>query len=370
MKPKVTVIVVNYNSRTKWNIVSQSLRSILELKYRPLEIILIDNGSTDGSYELIKDMLKVVKQDEEFKFKLVRLSRNYGFAVANIIAYLLRDPESKYVALINNDLAPRPESLDILVQVLEKYPRVAGVQGVILTWDEMYIDSYGCIVTQHGISYAIGSGLGQQYVAKLKPTLATYVDGAYSVYRVEALESVGGLFLPYFFMYGDDYELGIRLWRNKWILLSVPIIAGRHYRSASTTISLRRSLLEPPKMSYIYEYWSWLSNIAVLVVLYGNPWILRLLERIPTTLIAAILKRSKAIIRGFVDGILIGLKLRKSKKLNRIDYIVEPRIYVNPFKELALLTKLFIHYGNKASRIYSLVITRALGRKILLKEKA
>jgi glycosyltransferase involved in cell wall biosynthesis len=62
-KPKVTVIIVNYNSETKWSIIGPCLKSILSLSYRPLEIIIMDNGSTDSSFELIKQLISGIKQN-------------------------------------------------------------------------------------------------------------------------------------------------------------------------------------------------------------------------------------------------------------------------------------------------------------------
>jgi GT2 family glycosyltransferase len=368
VKPKVTVIVINYNSQNKWHITEYCFKRIFSLNYRPLEIIVVDNGSTDGSYELIKQLAKTVKQDNNFTVRIVRLSKNYGFAVANIIAYKLRDPRSRYVALINNDLAPEPDSLEELVKVLEKHPKFAGIQGVILTWDGRYIDTYGVLMSEHGIGYCVASFMGSTYVRKLSPFIVTYVDGAFSIYRVEALEESGGLFMPYFFMWGDDYELGIRLWRSSYMLMAIPIIVGRHYRGASTLLN-ERKILEPPCLPYILEYWYWVSNIAVTVVLYGYPYPLQLLKRIPTALIAALLKRSKAILLGFLDGVKLGFKLRRLLLRQKpwLRFIQEPRLKSRMLWELALFTKFYLRYGKRASQIYFILVARSLGYKVCSK---
>jgi len=354
--PLVTVIVVNYNSRKKWDIVEQSIRGILSLTYRPLEVIFVDNGSTDGSFELLNGVVnKVLKHvDEDLMVKVIRLSKNYGFAVANIIAYKLRDANSKYVALINNDLVPEPNSLEKLVKVLEDNPKIAGVQGVILSWDGAYVDTYGCLGTDHGNLYGVGHTLLPNII--VRPILVTYADGAFSMYRTDAIEKCGGLFLPYFFMWGDDYELGVRLWRCGYILVAVPIIVGRHYRGLT---------VGHKQMPYMYEYWSWLTNIAVMVVLYGHPWILQLLKRIPTILAAIIEKRSKAITRALIDGLKIGIKLRRLVLRHRswLKMPKEPRLRVNIFWELALLTRLRLRLGKfKAMGKYHAVIARCLGK--------
>jgi len=355
---------VNYNSRNKWGIVSSSLKCILSLDYRPLEIIIVDNGSTDGSFEMIKQLLSDVKLDADLNVKIIRLSKNYGFAVANIIAYKLRNPGSKYIALINNDMCPQKDSLKRLITYLEELgERVAGAQGAVLSWDASYILTYGGFITDHGMLGGIAAFMESSILRKLKPIIVTYIDGAYSVYRVEALEKAGGLFMPYFFMWGDDYELGIRLWRSGFKLIAVPIVAGKHYAGAVTTIK-GSTIYEPPKMPYAYEYWSWVSNIAVTIVLYGHPYPLQILKKLVIALIIAMLKKSKAILRGFIDGVKLGMALRRRILKERPWLCVprEPRFKSHLMQELAFL----IHrYGYRASRIYYILVARALGRRYI-----
>jgi len=363
-----TVIVVNYNSSRKWEIVKESLMSVFSLKYRPLEVIIVDNGSNDGSYERIKDLVSSLPKDPLFRVRLIRLSKNYGFAVANDIAYLMRSPESKYVALINNDLAPEPNSLGTLIGLLQKHPRMAGVQGVILSWDGRYIDGYGGYATQHGVFYNVGASLESRFALGFRPIPVTYLLGSYSVFRVKAIEDSCGLFHPYFFMWGDDTEVGIRLWRSGWFLAAVPVIAGRHYGSATVLGDKTVSPLESPSVPYVYKYWFMTSNIAVTVT-YFQPWILRVMQRLPALFGAILLKRNFAIVRGLIDGVRLGLKLRRklpglSRKTG------EPIIKVKILRELTLLAKLYILHGKKANRIYSIALSRALGTRSLKKRNA
>jgi GT2 family glycosyltransferase len=351
----------------KWNIVGSSLKCILLLDYRPLEIIIVDNGSTDGSFEMVKQLLSEVKLDADLNVRVVKLSKNYGFAVANIIAYELRDPRSKYIALINNDMCPEKDSLRKLITYLEKLDeRIAGVQGAILSWDASHVLTYGGFVTDHGICGGIAAFMESSVLRKLKPIIATYIDGAYSMYRVDAIEKVGGLFMPYFFMWGDDYELGIRLWRSGFKLIAIPIVTGKHYAGASMMVK-GSTIYEPPKLPYVYEYWSWVSNIAVTVILYGHPYPLQILKRLVTTLIVAMLKKSKAILRGFIDGIKLGMTLRKKilKERPWLRVPREPRLKSRLIQELAFLAHLYLRHGYRASRIYYILVARALGRRYI-----
>jgi len=365
--PKVTAIVVNYNSRGKWDIVGFSLKCILSLEYRPLEIIIVDNGSTDSSFELIKQLLSEFEFNENFNVRLVKLSKNYGFAVANIIAYRLRDPRSKYIALINNDLCPERDSLNKLVNYLENLSeKVAGVQGIILSWDKNYVLSHGGFILNHGILKGGIAAFMESHLANyLRPITPVYIDGAYSIYRVEALEKVGGLFLPYFFMWGDDYELGVRLWRSEYVLLAIPSITARHYSGATTRVD--SSLYDAPTMPYIYEYWSRVSDVAV-DILYRYPDVFALMRKIIVLVGYAISKRSKAVIKGIIDGVKLGIILRR-KVLKSMPWLKtrrEPVIKTHAIHETAFLLYLSLRYGFKRSgRLYYILIARSLGRKYL-----
>lgn len=356
MQPEVTVIIVNYNSMKKWYIIRQSLVSILSLKYRPINIIIVDNGSTDGSYEEIKKLIKKYELNSMYNIKIIKLSNNYGFAVANNIAFKLFGLNSKYLALINNDLVPDSDSLDKMIKILEKNPKIAAVQGKILAWSGDKIDSYGLLLADNGIIYAIANTLRPDIINKA--IVSTAVDGAYSIYRVDALKKCGGLFQPYFFMWGDDYELGIRLWRCGYLVVAVPIMAGRHYRSATISNS-------EGKLPYKFEYWSWLSNVAVTIALYGHHFIIQLIRKLPLTLGSALLKKSSAIIRGFIDGIRIGFRLRK-KLLNEYYWLKIPRepiVRVKTLQEIAFIIKLLINHGINASKLYYIILSRSLGKR-------
>ncbi len=369
MRPKVTVITVNYNSSRKWSVIKHSLESVLSLEYRPLEVLIVDNGSDDGSYERIIELVGTLKRDKNVEVRVIRLSRNYGFAFANIIAYRLRSSDTKYIALINNDLAPEPDSLEALVRVLESHPKIAGIQGAILTWDGKYVDSYGCMMANHGTTYAVGFGMDSAIINSLKPIAVTYADGAYSVYRVEAIEKCGGLFMPYFFMWGDDYELGIRLWRCGYIIVALPVVAGKHCRGATTSSSNGRDSLQPPTLPPTLRRWKLSSNVAV-IVLYGRPWIVQLLlKTLPITLARSFVERNKLILRGLLDGIKLGLKLRKKMPPDH-KFMKEPMIrvgLVDVLKEVTLLTKNYLRYGPRTLQAYRLAVTRSLGEKALSK---
>lgn len=97
-----------------------SLRAIADLDYPNdrYELIVVDNGSTDGSFEKIREFLDKTSGSRK---KIIRLDDNLGFAGGCNVGYRERDKESKYVLLVNNDAIPMRNSLKDLVDYAEKF---------------------------------------------------------------------------------------------------------------------------------------------------------------------------------------------------------------------------------------------------------
>ncbi|MFN3621917.1 MAG: glycosyltransferase family 2 protein [Nitrososphaerales archaeon] len=95
MYPKISIIIVNMNGK---NMLEECLTSLLSLtEYSSYNIIVVDNGSTDGSVEMVKDKFPNVE--------IIPLNRNYGFTKANNIGirYAFQKFDPDYILLLNND---------------------------------------------------------------------------------------------------------------------------------------------------------------------------------------------------------------------------------------------------------------------------
>lgn len=128
MWPKVSVIEVNYNSSRFMPVVLESLKSVASLDYPPdrYELVLVDNGSADGSFERIRDFLD---KKERLRKKIIRLDRNLGFTGGNNIGFKARDKDSDYVLLLNNDAVLLQDGLKTLVEYAENRARRGRVAG-------------------------------------------------------------------------------------------------------------------------------------------------------------------------------------------------------------------------------------------------
>jgi len=236
---EVLAVVVNYNSKHFLAIEKMLLEGLAELGRRVrLKLLLVDNCSTDGSFEELKEHAERVGVDAE----AVRLSKNYGFTRAVNIAwhYARRRWKFKYLMLLNNDLAIVPSNVAKLLKYLE-IDNIAGVQGTIMQADNpRLIDNAGFAVDTFGLTYPICRGYTIECAKTCHPS---YLSGAFSAYRADAIEKLGQPFDNRVESYYDDKHLGLRLWSAGYKLLHVPLVVAYHLGSAS--YAARRKLKSP-----------------------------------------------------------------------------------------------------------------------------
>ena len=212
------------------NLALESLQAIRDLDYSNYELIVVDNGSVDGSFEIIKKFVN----ESNIKSKLIRLNRNLGFTGGNNVAYAARDPNSKYVVLLNSDAVPRKDSLNRLVKIMESDKSLGAAQGVILNYDEKSIDTAGDFVSELLETPTPLHGCPPDSLKK--PIFATSADAAYSIFRVEAIEKSSngsGKIFDDLFACFDDHLLGLRIWNAGYKIKVFPIITAKHNRGSS-----------------------------------------------------------------------------------------------------------------------------------------
>jgi len=239
--PKVSIIWVNYNSSGFIDLVLKSLKAVKELNYDEYELIAIDNGSTDGSSEVIRGFAEGLG----IRVKFIGLIRNVGFAGACNVGFKASDPESKYVVLLNNDAVPHPDSLRMLVEVMEADERLGSAQGVVVDYDGGFIDTAGGIADELLLCHTYMHG--QPPSAVKDEAHVTYADGSYSIHRVKAVLRINKgreLFPAELFAYFEDTLLGLRMWGEGFKVKSFPFVTARHRRSSSfRAYSLRQLYL-------------------------------------------------------------------------------------------------------------------------------
>jgi len=193
--PRASVVIVNYNGRRHLQACLGSL-----LSDRPnYEIILVDNGSTDGSVEYVERAFPEVG--------VIRNATNGGFGHGSNLG--LRHARGEYVAFLNPDTAVEPGWLDSLVAALDENPDAAlATSKIVLVNNAGRINTCGNEVHCSGLTLCRGMGLERG--AFDEPDEVGAVSGAAFAARRSILEQLGG-FDPSFFLYMEDTDLSWRV---------------------------------------------------------------------------------------------------------------------------------------------------------------
>lgn len=240
--PNVSVIILNWNG--KENTVN-CLEALKLTTYSNYEIIVVDNGSTDGSVEYFKKNYPEIK--------LIENRKNLGFAEGNNVAIkkVLKRKEIKYIALLNNDTIVKPDWLEKLVNALEANDKIGSCQPKVLSLvNPDTIDGVGIYIDRYGGAYMLGHNekdLGQY--SKITEVFGVCAGAA--LYRTKMLNQIG-LFDKDFFAYFEDVDLAIRARLFRWKSVCVPQAVIYHIHSASlgNESPFKRYLLE--RNSYYY----------------------------------------------------------------------------------------------------------------------
>ena len=225
----ILVVIVNYNSSKIIDIEKLLLKGIKELsRNREVKLLLIDNNSVDASPRLLTEYARALSID----YKLLVLSRNYGFARAVNMGYRYAYKRYcfRYFMLVNNDAVIVPENTLKIIEYLE-YDDIGGVQGTIMqAYNPGIIDNAGFLIDSLGLSYPVCRGFPVECSRRYFPS---YLSGAHSIYKRELLDKIGGPFSNYFEGYFDDRYLGLLSWSKGYKLLHVPVITAYHVGSFS-----------------------------------------------------------------------------------------------------------------------------------------
>ena len=189
---RVFVIVVTYNG-LKWY---DRCFGSLQQSEIPLKFIAVDNASTDGSYDYIRQHFPEVEVFPQDK--------NLGFGQANNLGlrYAL-DHGADYVFLLNQDAWIEPTTIKNLIEVHQNYPEYGILSPIHLTADKQHIEP---LLLQRIVDYKTTDPalVNDLYFGTLKDIYETkYVNAAAWLLPRKTVETVGG-FDPIFFHYGED----------------------------------------------------------------------------------------------------------------------------------------------------------------------
>lgn len=193
MEKKVTVIIPNYNGL---KFMEPCMAALERQTMREFELLVVDNGSTDGSVEWLK------KQGIPGIF----LKENTGFSGAVNVG--IRSAKTPYVILLNNDTEPEPEYVEELVKAMDSSPGIFSVSPkMIQLYHRDLMDDGGDMYSIMGWAYQ--RGVGQEVERYDRPCHIFSACAGAAIYRREIFEEIG-YFDEMHFAYLEDIDVGYR----------------------------------------------------------------------------------------------------------------------------------------------------------------
>jgi len=219
--PKVTVVIVNWNGE---QFLERCLSALIVQTVMPIEIILVDNASSDNSLEIVRRFPLV---------RLIALDRNTGFAQGNNLAVKAASEDTELIALLNPDAFVDPHWLEALLAAAELNPGfdVFGSQ-LVNAGEQSLLDGAGDAYHISGLVWRIGHGSPIPDSAENGGEIFSPCAAA-ALYRRKAWQEVGGFDEDYF-CYVEDVDLGFRLRLLGYRCLYVPQSVVLHVGSGTT----------------------------------------------------------------------------------------------------------------------------------------
>ena len=216
--PQVSVIIVNYD---RWTLLQECLLALGAQTYRDMEIIVVDNGSSDNSAEHVKRFFP--------QTKAIVLERNVGFCEGNNHGIAIARGE--FIALLNNDAAPDPRWLEELVKAARDHPEASFFASRVLRYDApTLLDSAGDGIALAGTAYRRGHRQPASQYAREEFVFGA--SGSAAFYRRRLLQEVG-LFDEDFFAVYEDADLSFRAQLAGYRCLYVPTAIVYHRGSGT-----------------------------------------------------------------------------------------------------------------------------------------
>jgi len=255
----ISFIIVNWNTK---DLLRQCIESLIEQSdhYRS-EIIVVDNGSTDGSVQIVENCYREIR--------LIRNGENLGFSKANNIG--IRESNGRYVCIVNSDIKVL-YGIDSMLDFMEQHPDI-GVLGPRTLNSDLSL-RHNCrkfpnlwntlclALSLHKIwpKSSMFSGTLMTYFPHDEIKNVDVLPGCFLMLRREALEQVG-LLDERFFIYGEDKDWCRRFWKSSWKVVFFPLAEVIHFAKASSSKAPSRFAKEKQKANY--QYWQkhhrWLS---------------------------------------------------------------------------------------------------------------
>jgi GT2 family glycosyltransferase len=337
--PFVSVVLINMNGM-RW--LDRCLNSVLESDYpsNRMEIILVDNGSTDGSVESARDICG------DSRIKIIQNKTNVGWSPANNQG--VRIASGEIVVCLSNDMVVDSLWLATIVNTMKLSPYVGIVQcNSISMWDRKSFDSCMNFLDKYGFAYS--------YAPQTRPRSVFFAEGMAFAIRSHVFNEIGG-FDDYYFMEYDDMDLSWRAHLAGYKVFFCPTSIVYHARGGTVGgtyfVKNTKNIVQYVRNHFVtlIKNYSTSSLLQVLPVLFSVQCV---------KVLFFIRRRNPRLITATLKGMLLALKDAKlvMRKRNEVQY----RVRKVPDKEVLLSMHPF-----RPRLLQLFIASQAEGRKLVL----
>ena len=235
MKPILSVIVLSFNTKDYLHRCLTSIFSSKRIDMKDLEVIVVDNNSSDDSVEMVNKYFTQVK--------LIKNDKNVGFSAGNNIG--IKKSKGKLVLLVNSDVEVNPDTLSKMMEFVNQRPEL-GAATCRLNLADGRIDPAchrGFPTPWAAFSYLSGleksfprsktfSGYHQGFKDLSTPHEVDVISGAFFLIPKAVIEKVG-LMDEQFFMYGEDIDWCYRINQTGYKIMFNPLAVAVHHKRQS-----------------------------------------------------------------------------------------------------------------------------------------
>ncbi|OGP91537.1 MAG: hypothetical protein A2157_08765 [Deltaproteobacteria bacterium RBG_16_47_11] len=229
--PLISVIILNWNGK---EYLYPCIQSVKEQSYPNMEIIVVDNASTDSSVEYIHHLFH--------DLHLMINHENLGYGGGNNRG--IQEAKGKYILILNNDAEIEKDCVEWLWKCMESDKRIGMTTPKILIYDQKdTMDAAGLVIYPDGLSIGRGHLEPQAKYSEREEVFCG--SGCASLLRREMLDEIG-LFDEDFFAYAEDTDLGWRARLAGWKAYYVPeaVVHHHHSKKFGTYSALKAYLVE------------------------------------------------------------------------------------------------------------------------------
>jgi len=324
---KVSIIIVNYNQK---DLLRKCLESMKCVDYDNYDVIVIDNGSEDGSIELMKEKYN--------NYTLIEMGYNSGFCKANNVGiHKSFEFGSDAVILLNNDTEVDKDFIKYAVESVDIKNNIGMVATKVLFMsDKTLIDSTGLLITPDGLAK---NRYSHQLMDRANDEAEVFCPaGASALYTKELLQDIemdGNFFDEKYEFYFEELDLGWRARLRGWKCMYNPKSFIYHYKSATSGAYSKFIAFHTNRNIFYniiknYPFWYCVKALFLTFMRYpllaygaitGKGAVGKFQDNFNTTdLISVVLKGWRDVLVNFGKLLKQRKHIQKTKKVNRAKY--------------------------------------------------